>query len=150
MWLCRDWRRGRDYSALCASPLRGRPAGVIPASWLSQLTDPGPLEFMARLAEREGLTRAILALALRARFARPKSLQRFCRTPFSISRVRIPASLPRGQLIPTDENLPSVWRRGRDSNPRRAFDPYALSRGAPSTTRPPLRIMTIGPSRSAG
>jgi hypothetical protein len=32
------------------------------------------------------------------------------------------------------------WRRGRDSNPRRAFDPYALSRGAPSTTRPPLRI----------
>jgi hypothetical protein len=33
-----------------------------------------------------------------------------------------------------------LWRRGRDSNPRRAFDPYALSRGAPSTTRPPLRI----------
>jgi hypothetical protein len=32
------------------------------------------------------------------------------------------------------------WRRGRDSNPRRAFDPYALSRGAPSTTRPPLRF----------
>src|ERR1700749_4778403 len=30
------------------------------------------------------------------------------------------------------------WRRGRDSNPRRAFDPYTLSRGAPSTTRPPL------------
>ena len=34
------------------------------------------------LAEREGLTRAILALALRARYARPKSLLRFCRTPF--------------------------------------------------------------------
>src|SRR5450631_461995 len=32
------------------------------------------------------------------------------------------------------------WRRGRDSNPRWAFDPYALSRGAPSTTRPPLRM----------
>src|SRR5262249_44980539 len=31
------------------------------------------------------------------------------------------------------------WRRERDSNPRRAFDPYALSRGAPSTTRPSLR-----------
>jgi hypothetical protein len=26
------WRRGWDYSALRASPLRGRPAGVIPAS----------------------------------------------------------------------------------------------------------------------
>ena len=31
------------------------------------------------------------------------------------------------------------WRRERDSNPRRAFDPYTLSRGAPSTTRPSLR-----------
>jgi hypothetical protein len=42
------------------------------------------------------------------------------------------------------------WRRGRDSNPRRAFDPYALSRGAPSTTRPPLRLDQCGLSRSAG
>src|SRR5579862_8198826 len=33
----------------------------------------------------------------------------------------------------------SNWRRERDSNPRRAFDPYTLSRGAPSTTRPSLR-----------
>jgi hypothetical protein len=32
-----------------------------------------------------------------------------------------------------------IWRRERDSNPRRAFDPYTLSRGAPSTTRPSLR-----------
>jgi hypothetical protein len=31
------------------------------------------------------------------------------------------------------------WRRERDSNPRWAFDPYTLSRGAPSTTRPSLR-----------
>lgn len=32
-----------------------------------------------------------------------------------------------------------VWRRGRDSNPREPFEPYSLSRGAPSTTRPPLQ-----------
>ncbi len=32
----------------------------------------------------------------------------------------------------------SIWRRGRDSNPRWAFDPYSLSRGAPSASRPPL------------
>ena len=32
----------------------------------------------------------------------------------------------------------SGWRRGRDSNPRDAFGAYSLSRGAPSTTRPPL------------
>src|SRR5882757_8853557 len=37
------------------------------------------------------------------------------------------------------------WRRERDSNPRRAFDPYTLSRGAPSTTRPPLRLGFKGP-----
>ena len=33
----------------------------------------------------------------------------------------------------------AMWRRERDSNPRRAYDPYTLSRGAPSTTRPSLR-----------
>ena len=30
------------------------------------------------------------------------------------------------------------WRREWDSNPRWAFDPYSLSRGAPSTARPSL------------
>src|ERR1700722_3781467 len=52
-------------------------------------------------------------------------------------------------LNENDKNLPIVWRRGRDSNPRWAFDPYALSRGAPSTTRPPLRLGQAH-SRSAG
>jgi hypothetical protein len=32
-----------------------------------------------------------------------------------------------------------IWRRGWDSNPRRAINPYSLSRGAPSAARPPLR-----------
>ncbi len=31
-------------------------------------------------------------------------------------------------------------QRGRDSNPRYAFDVYTLSRRAPSTTRPPLSL----------
>jgi hypothetical protein len=34
----------------------------------------------------------------------------------------------------------TAWRSGRDSNPRYAFDVYSLSRRAPSTTRPPLRM----------
>ena len=34
----------------------------------------------------------------------------------------------------------TVWRSGRDSNPRYGFAVYSLSRRAPSTTRPPLRI----------
>ena len=44
--------------------------------------------------------------------------------------------------IPAEQASPGqrkLWRRERDSNPRWAFDPYALSRGAPSTTRPSLR-----------
>src|SRR5262249_23248142 len=36
------------------------------------------------------------------------------------------------------------WRSGRDSNPRYAFDVYSLSRRAPSTTRPPLRMLWTG------
>jgi hypothetical protein len=59
-------------------------------------------------------------------------------------RFELPASwfvarrsiqLSYGRALTIDSN---TWRRGRDSNPRWAFDPYALSRGAPSTTRPPL------------
>lgn len=32
------------------------------------------------------------------------------------------------------------WRIGRDSNSREALDPYTLSRRAPSTARPPIRV----------
>lgn len=43
----------------------------------------------------------------------------------------------------------TAWRSGRDSNPRYAFDVYSLSRRAPSTTRPPLRMPGRGrPSHS--
>src|ERR1700692_2797474 len=42
------------------------------------------------------------------------------------------------------------WRRERDSTPRRAFSPYTLSRGAPSTTRPSLRErVPVPPVRGA-
>lgn len=43
------------------------------------------------------------------------------------------------------------WRSGRDSNPRYAFGVYSLSRRAPSTTRPPLRIaLEAAPYRAVG
>jgi len=44
---------------------------------------------------------------------------RAARSPYGAA-LRALSSLrcPRGQLIQTDENLPNVWRRGRDSNPR--------------------------------
>ena len=34
------------------------------------------------------------------------------------------------------------WRRRRDSNPRYAINVYSLSRGAPSATRPLLRVLS--------
>ena len=39
------------------------------------------------------------------------------------------------------ESLFYWWRRRRDSNPRYAINVYSLSRGAPSATRPLLRIL---------
>src|SRR3546814_6017275 len=53
-----------------------------------------------------------------------------------------------------DEHEPQrrrFWRSGRDSNPRYGFAVYSLSRRAPSTTRPPLRMhRKARPNRSAG
>ena len=36
-----------------------------------------------------------------------------------------------------------IWRRKRDSNPRYAINVYTLSRGAPSATRPLLRVCYV-------
>src|SRR5438067_1544866 len=61
--------------------------------------------------------------------------------PFPRGRVQFQDSAGKwtsypAAIVPTEKGS---WRRERDSNPRRAFDPYTLSRGAPSTTRPSLR-----------
>src|SRR5262249_49164786 len=67
--------------------------------------------------------------------------RRFCRTHLFMFEGSNPASCvvtsgPRWVNFFASTN----WRRERDSNPRRAFDPYTLSMGAPSTTRPSLRF----------
>ena len=41
------------------------------------------------------------------------------------------------------ESLFYWWRRRRDSNPRYAINVYSLSRGAPSATRPLLRVASL-------
>ena len=43
----------------------------------------------------------------------------------------------------TKEALLIRWRRRRDSNPRYAINVYSLSRGAPSATRPLLRVLSL-------
>src|SRR5215467_469736 len=55
--------------------------------------------------------------------------RQICRTLSSIS-----ASIPLSHQFWIGPFGPiQNWRRERDSNPRWAFDPYTLSRGAPST-----------------
>src|SRR5271156_4948214 len=95
---------------------------------------------MCRMAEREGLTRAFGPRPSGDACASSKiACGDFVEPPFQYLGFVSPLRRSRGDLNENDENLYAVWRRGRDSNPRWAFDPYALSRGAPSTTRPPLR-----------
>ena len=81
-------------------------------------------------------------------------------TAWFVARYSIQLSYGRIEIRTEDytENFPGVmccwrrWRRERDSNPRWAINPYALSRGAPSATRPSLlnyQIVTIlGPKYS--
>jgi hypothetical protein len=95
------------------------------------------------MAERERLTRAFGPRPAGDACASSKiAFGDFVEPPFPYLGFESPLRRYRGQLIQSDEYLHSDWRRGRDSNPRWAFDPYALSRGAPSTTRPPLREQT--------
>ena len=62
----------------------------------------------------------------------------FSALPNHTECARIPAVFP--QIFRFLRYLQTSWRSGRDSNPRYAFDVYSLSRRAPSTTRPPLRM----------
>src|SRR5688572_15345431 len=48
------------------------------------------------------------------------------------------AQIPSGE---SNGGVDEKWRSGRDSNPRCGFAAYSLSRRAPSTTRPPLRML---------
>ena len=67
---------------------------------------------------------------------------RRCLAPLRGARLE-PKGSHRASLTPKQKKAPlrgpfSVWRRERDSNPRWAFNPYSLSRGAPSAARPSL------------
>ena len=68
--------------------------------------------------------------------------------PESNQRVRPQLPHPAHKKPPYKGGFFMCWRRGRDSNPRRAFNPYSLSRGALSTTQPPLRALRTDRSRA--
>src|SRR5271156_7173570 len=105
---------------------------------------------MCRMAEREGLTRAFGPRPSGDACASSKiAFGDFVEPPFPYLGFESPLRRCHGHRNEPDDNLRNAWRRGRDSNPRWAFDPYALSRGAPSTTRPPLRIGAYSPNQGA-
>ena len=54
------------------------------------------------------------------------------------SKSRLLQTLVAGSGVNSVPTQGLKWRRGRDSNPRRAINPRTLSRRAPSTTRPPV------------
>ena len=96
------------------------------------------------VAEREGLLRASMHSALQA-IKRSLSVHLLFKfVPTNLSNPRGFKYHPTKSLSNERARSPFIrkWRRERDSNPRWAFDPYALSRGAPSTTRPSLRSLT--------
>jgi hypothetical protein len=100
------------------------PSGVIPASSLSRLRDRNRREFTGRLAQREGLTRAFGPRPSGDACASSKiAFGDFVEPPFSYLGFESPLRGCHDWVIETDENLRAVWRRGRDSNPRWAFDP---------------------------
>ena len=90
-----------------------------------------------------------MCLALRAAYGRAKGLS----CPFvepSVSRSNRSLGANTNEKAPKGGFFICIWRRVRDSNPRWAFDPYTLSRGAPSTTRPTLRRRTCQGSACEG
>ncbi len=62
---------------------------------------------------------------------------------YQLSYLGIPEEFGRGSCLQDHRqkiNSPSLaWRRGRDLNPRQAFDLCRFSKPVPSATRPPLR-----------
>ena len=99
------------------------------------------------MTEKEGLIRAALPSPLSPlRGAAPNGFASKLCSKQSLSNLRF-SSHPRS---PNKKGAPWApflfgWRRRRDSNPRYAINVYSLSRGAPSATRPLLRILLLTP-----
>src|SRR3954469_1569041 len=100
---------------------------------------------VSQVAEREGFEPSI-------RFWRILTFQasafdHSATAPHALEGGRSSRASPSGQGAMEREGLDALrapvsaaLTRGRDSNPRYAFGVYSLSRRAPSTTRPPLRM----------
>jgi hypothetical protein len=96
---------------------------------------------LCSLAERAGLIRLLRNLTLRAASLRSAVCRRASR-----ASARTPAGSSTHPHLMIRKREPfrppfsDHWRRGRDSNPRYGVTVNLLSKQAPSTARPPLRI----------
>ena len=141
--------------------MRLRPLGHLSANLQSAQSAP----------TRVGLTRAVLALALRARCARPKSLQAILsnpRTPFRMLHTFQACAFdrsatsprgrkgtgghPRDQILAAPSRLRPYWAApacsAADCRGRRPWDPAAAARDRTvGMTNAPWRIRRIEPRR---
>jgi hypothetical protein len=141
-------RHRRVHAA--ASSLRGRRRwGGAPSSRTAGFSSKGlpPRQYEGDPLgpEREGL------FGRPKRPASPLRGRRRCAATFSpalraceSNPVGLSSSRPLRQLKRDPSGSLFNWRRGRDSNPRWAINPYTLSRRAPSTARTPLPEETGG------
>ena len=83
-----------------------------------------------------GMTRAVRS-PLRGRHRCAMALSRTCGARLEPEASHQNRPSRKYQMAP--QGPFDIWRRERDSNPRWAFNPYSLSRGAPSATRPSLQ-----------
>jgi integrase len=119
---------------LWASKQNGHSVQVMLAAYAAWMEGAGDAEIAAIKAAMEGTPVALVTQLDRSRvgavvlpFAPPKS-------PGAGSRLAVEG------LYDSRVCRKRLNDRRKSARAVRAFDPYALSRGAPSTTRPPLRI----------
>ena len=107
---------------------------LITCGLRSPLCTPQQNLLLAESGDVDPVHPATLPVGTVASLQRPDLLLQIFRTGFSsqaLSARYIKAPI-RGLLC--------IWRRERDSNPRRASNPYSLSRGALSTAQPSLLL----------
>ena len=151
-WNFRPWRSAAG-SATCSSDVRegARRRGVISAvSPRANETQPQLRTSVASASSRPTcratFAHFLTSLGATADISNRMFSRSLVATPetctVNVSRCRLSHLKGTRSISPITRLLGYenwIWRRERDSNPRRAFDPYTLSRGAPSTTRPSLR-----------
>lgn len=140
-----SWPLATQPATDCGLPLRSTLYLSVFAVARRPTRRPIPIPYCHLGPQRKG--RSVKGRPLSHRISPLRNRRGPDRTKRAKARGLHPSNRHNPQRMPRTQTR---WRSGRDSNPRYAFDVYSLSRRAPSTTRPPLRMSWKGArSRSA-